>query len=102
MEEMALEALCFDMGVEQPWTILKRSVTGLNGWTGNTLIRDAAESSGDAALREEMYGSMEGKGKGKSRLTEAVVREFGWTLLNQTYEYLSLLSHRISNPKTDP
>lgn len=57
-EEVALEALCFNMVVEQPWPVLRRSVRGIDRlW--------------------------DGEGKGKGRASEAVIDELGWAMLNE-------------------
>lgn len=69
---MALEALCFDMAIEQPWPVLRRSIRGLDA------LANEAESS--AAAEARVNGS---SGKGKSRATEQVVDELAWTFLNE-------------------
>lgn len=79
-EEVALEALCFDMVVEQPWPILWQAVRGLN-----ELWESEPESSATAEARAAANGTANGNGnaKGKSRATEAVVTELGWSMLNE-------------------
>lgn len=87
IEEVALEALCFDMIVEQPWPILWQAVKGLN------TVWDEPESSAAAEARAAANGSStqgddasaNGDPKGKSRATEAVVCELGWAMLNEGY-----------------
>lgn len=85
-EEIALDALCFDMVVQQPWPILWRAVRGLNElWEEGGLGGAGGEGgeAGEASTSTVANGTADRKGKGKSRATEAVVTELGWTLLNE-------------------
>lgn len=75
-EEVALEALCFDMAVDQPWPILRRAVRGIdNLWADPE--PEASTSNGSAQAN--------GGRKGKHRATEAVITELGWAMLNEGY-----------------
>ncbi|WVW79617.1 hypothetical protein I302_101586 [Kwoniella bestiolae CBS 10118] len=74
-EEVVLEALCFDMGVEQPYTKLLRSIKGLDEVIGKVTL--SSSSSG-------ANGMVNGTGKGKEKLTESVITEFSWTLLSES------------------
>jgi hypothetical protein len=67
-EEIVLETLCFDMGVEQPWVVLQRSLRGLDD-----LPLNQAESSKQAEDRAQAI----------EKLSEAVVAELGWAMLNE-------------------
>lgn len=67
-EEIVLETLCFDMGSEQPWTVLQRSLRGLDD-----LAPNSAESSRQAEERAQAI----------EKLSEAVVAELGWAILNE-------------------
>ncbi|KAL1407540.1 hypothetical protein Q8F55_006973 [Vanrija albida] len=67
MEEVVLEALCFDMVVEQPWPVLRRSIRGLDKfWIGQS---ESSTDGAPAGLRSEA--------------TEAAVDEIGWVMLNE-------------------
>ena len=90
MEELALEASCFNMAVEHPWIILRRSVRGLEfdhdsneSQTSFGTANGHAESSQDVEMRNEVNGTTLGKGKGKSLLSEGRICDLGWTILNQ-------------------
>ncbi|TXT09097.1 hypothetical protein VHUM_02571 [Vanrija humicola] len=72
MEEVVLEALCFDMVVEQPWPVLRRSIRGLD-----TFWVEEAPVSADAMDVEQSEPAA------RSEVTEAVVNELGWVLLNE-------------------
>jgi hypothetical protein len=81
-EEVALEALCFDMVVEQPWPILRHGVQGLNQlWTEPESESSAAAEARAAAVNGSTNGN--GNAKGKSRATEEIVTELGWAMLNE-------------------
>lgn len=73
MEEVVLEALCFDMVVEQPWPVLRRSIRGLDAfWADKPASGDAMDvDSGEPAPESEA--------------SEAVVTELGWVLLNEGF-----------------
>ncbi|KAL7421109.1 hypothetical protein Q5752_003993 [Cryptotrichosporon argae] len=76
-EEAALEALCFDMSIEQPWTALRRAVRGMDRWW-----LDPLEAGGSGSVSG---GGTDAAGvKGKARATERNVLEGGWALLNET------------------
>ncbi|WWD21321.1 hypothetical protein CI109_105805 [Kwoniella shandongensis] len=79
-EEVVLEALCFDMGVEQPWVILRRSLKGLD----ELVIERPGEGSGSngASANGNGYDQMNGKGKGK--VSEAIADELGWAILSES------------------
>ena len=72
-EEIVLETLCFDMGIEQPWVVLQRSLRGLDD-----LPLNQAESSKQAEQRAQSI----------EKLSEAVVAELGWAILNEAYVFL--------------
>jgi hypothetical protein len=72
-EEIVLETLCFDMGIEQPWVVLQRSLRGLDD-----LPLNQAESSKQAEQRAQSI----------EQLSEAVVAELGWAILNEAYVFL--------------
>lgn len=74
-EEVALEALCFDMAVDQPWPVLRRAVRGLDSLWAEP--EDASTSNGSAQAN--------GGRKGHHRATEAVITELGWAMLNEGY-----------------
>ena len=61
-EEVVLETLCFDMGIEQPWVVLRRSISGMD----------------DLSIIEGQTGGEEGH-----KITEHIVAELGWALLNE-------------------
>jgi hypothetical protein len=67
-EEIVLETLCFDMGIEQPWVVLQRSLRGIDD-----LPLNQAESSRQAEERAQTI----------EKLSEAVVAELGWAILNE-------------------
>lgn len=67
-EEVVLETLCFDMGIEQPWVILRRSLRGLDD-----MIPNKAESSRQAEERAQAI----------EELSEGVIAELGWAILNE-------------------
>lgn len=69
-----MEALCFDMAIEQPWPVLRRSIRGLDA------LCNEAESSATAEARVNGHSA-----KGKSRATEQVVDELAWTFLNEGF-----------------
>jgi len=69
-EEIVLETLCFDMGIEQPWVVLQRSLRG-----SDDLPLNQAESSKQAEQRAQTI----------EKLSEAVVAELGWAILNEAY-----------------
>ena len=78
-----LEALCFDMGVEQPWVVLRRAVRGFDD-----LVRSremVAESSRTAEEREKVNGRQNGhpNGGSKVKLSERVILDLSWTLMNE-------------------
>lgn len=78
-EEVALEALCFDMIVQQPWPILWRGVKGLDSlW-----LESESESSASAEARATANGHASPNAKGKSRASQAVITEVGWAMLNE-------------------
>ena len=84
-EEIVLETLCFDMGIEQPWVVLQRSLRGLDD-----LPLNQAESSKQAEQRAQSI----------EKLSEAVVAELGWAILNEAYvQFISELivdTHHLS------
>ncbi|TYJ59078.1 hypothetical protein B9479_000067 [Cryptococcus floricola] len=67
-EQIALEALCFDLDIEQPWVILWRSVKGLDELSG---VED--RKSGEKA---------NGHGSGV-KVSEALVTALGWPILSE-------------------
>lgn len=84
-EELVLEALCFDMGVEQPWVILRRSIRGMDDMWAE---EKPGESSKQALERIEAEEGevVDLKGKGKQRIgkvSEATVAELGWAILSE-------------------
>lgn len=83
-EEIVLETLCFDMGIEQPWVVLQRSLRGLDD-----LPLNQAESSKQAEQRAQSI----------EKLSEAVVAELGWAILNEAYvPRIATLMIRYSSP----
>lgn len=81
-EEVALETLCFDMVVQQPWPVLWSAVRGLNAL--REPMAKPTEAEGSAAVENGEIGTS-GTSKGKSRATEEVVTELGWSLLNEGF-----------------
>ncbi|WWC72861.1 uncharacterized protein I206_106825 [Kwoniella pini CBS 10737] len=78
-EEILLETLCFDMGIEQPWNILYNSVIGLD------------EIISRVAMDKEKIGHMNGNenenGNGltnQEMLNQSTIKELGWTLLSES------------------
>lgn len=70
-EEVVLEALCFDMAVEQPWVIFTRRIQGLDDlW----LDEVSAESR----------PSENGSSKKARHLVQSNLNEVGWALINET------------------
>jgi hypothetical protein len=65
-EEIVLETLCFDMGIEQPWVVLRRSIRGRDALLLNRISPNGSVDSGN-----------------ERRVTEDVVAEMGWTILNE-------------------
>ena len=51
-EEIVLETLCFDMGVEQPWVVFRRCVAGVQ-WVGE--LREDVVAELGWALANETY-----------------------------------------------
>ncbi|OCF40406.1 hypothetical protein I317_05773 [Kwoniella heveanensis CBS 569] len=105
LEEIVLEATCFDMAIEQPWVILRRATKGLDQLIGSSssagsdshLSSDVEASSsrnGHAVGHlpaSHVNGSGNGvgngrrdTGKGKGKMTESVVVELGWTILSES------------------
>jgi hypothetical protein len=89
-EEIVLETLCFDMGIEQPWVILRRSIRGMDDmWLDNN--GESSKWPATAVRDSEMIDGEEGevvdpKGKGKPRpgkVTEGIVAELGWAILSE-------------------
>lgn len=70
---MVLETLCFDMGIEQPWVVLRRSIRGIDDLQIATDQRDPGTDGGTegAEKRQDL------------RVTEAIVAELGWSILNE-------------------
>lgn len=82
-EEIVLETLCFDMGVEQPWVILRRGVRGMDGmW-----LEKAGESSKQAEERavsaEKVMSDRKGKARQVGKVDEGIVAELGWAILSE-------------------
>lgn len=73
-EEVALEALCFDMAVDQPWPVLRRAVRGID----DMWAEPESSPSEDAAPKANGH-------RGTHRATEAVIIEIGWAMLNEGY-----------------
>lgn len=105
-EEIVLDALCFDMSVEQPWVVLRRALSGFDD-----LIRsgkNAAESSRNAEEREKLNGQLNGhlNGRSKGKLSERVILDLSWTLMNEAYvHHSSIVSTNSVQPRytiTDP
>lgn len=72
------------MGIEQPWVVLQRSLRGLDDISLNQ-----AESSKQAEQRAQSI----------EKLSEAVVAELGWAILNEAYvSTLPELNVRYSSP----
>lgn len=65
-----LETLCFDMGIEQPWVVLRRSIRGLDALP----IDDITAGSRDQGEARAQRGPT---------INEAVVSELGWAFLNE-------------------
>ncbi|WWC90971.1 uncharacterized protein L201_005909 [Kwoniella dendrophila CBS 6074] len=91
-EEVVLETLCFDMGVEQPFTFLLKAVKGLDndllGKSNIPVINGNRNSNGYSV------NGVNGKGKEKEneKLSESIITELGWTLLfESTLSPLSVL-----------
>ncbi|KAK8844024.1 hypothetical protein IAR55_006817 [Kwoniella newhampshirensis] len=83
-EEVVLEALCFDMGVEQPWVILRRSLRGFDEMTmgGAGESSSSCGSSGHGGVANS-NGHSQLNGKGKGKVTEEIVNELGWAILSE-------------------
>lgn len=96
-EEIILETLCFDMGIEQPWPVLRRCTRGLDQLRPDLYAQSKGEdvgmeveggSNGESSRQAELRAvisngeSADPHGKGKSRGSEAIVAELGWSLLN--------------------
>jgi len=84
-EEIVLDALCFDLCVEQPWVILRRSIRGLDELV---MSRDEeAESSNAAEERARIYGNFNGHStsKGKGKLSDRVILDLAWTFMNEAW-----------------
>lgn len=85
-EEIVLEALCFDVTVEQPYVLLRRSIRGVD-----EILREEeglAESSLAAASRAKGAEANGGPNsnanrKGKTKLSERSILDASWTLMNQ-------------------
>ncbi len=80
-----LDALCFDLCVEQPWVILRRSIRGLDELV---MSRDEeAESSNAAEERARIYGNFNGHStsKGKGKLSDRVILDLAWTFMNEAW-----------------
>ncbi|WVF65324.1 hypothetical protein IAT40_000050 [Kwoniella sp. CBS 6097] len=104
LEEIVLEATCFDMAIEQPWVILRQATKGLdqlgslsstsNSSSGQQLGLASAEASSSSSSRNghsnghshaaTPAGDVNGNGKGKGKMTESVVVELGWTILSES------------------
>ncbi|KLT45213.1 hypothetical protein CC85DRAFT_255491 [Cutaneotrichosporon oleaginosum] len=65
-EEVVVEALCFDFAVDQPWPILRAAIRGIDGLWAN-------------------QGGEESNGMASHRLTEEIIIELGWAMLNEGY-----------------
>lgn len=90
-EEIVLETLCFDMGVNQPWIILQRGVRGLDtflaGLDDKTNGEFEAESSEQAAARHSKIDRTNGHDKLDEEVTlsEQLIIDLGWSILNNAY-----------------
>lgn len=69
-EEIVLETLCFDLGVEQPWALLQKSIRGLDSLRSGEL----GDPAGDEAQWQAPQDLLPGEG---------MILEIGWTLLNE-------------------
>ncbi|WVQ74442.1 hypothetical protein IAR50_004043 [Cryptococcus sp. DSM 104548] len=69
-EQIALEALCFDLDIEQPWVVLWRSVKGLN----EVFAMEDKTKEGDTKTN--------GHGSGV-KVTEELVAALGWPILSE-------------------
>ena len=79
-EEIILDALCFDVTTEQPYIVLRRSIHGLDLLLQQD--RDQLVESSrtvDERIRSNGYSD----GKGKSKLSERVVLDVSWCLMNE-------------------
>ena len=71
------------MAVEQPMVVLRRSIRGLDDMLGVIY----AESSHTAEERAKANGKSNGhasrNGKGKAELSERLIVQLGWTVINE-------------------
>ncbi|WVR08849.1 hypothetical protein IAU60_005907 [Kwoniella sp. DSM 27419] len=87
LEEIVLEATCFDMGIEQPWVVLARAVKGLDARLAqvNAASASASGSSKEGRIQGQNGHTPEnGKGKGRETISENLVVELGWTVLSES------------------
>ncbi|WVQ92989.1 hypothetical protein IAU59_000052 [Kwoniella sp. CBS 9459] len=92
LEEIVLEATCFDMAIEQPWVILRRATKGLDQSSlslslpssGHHEVNEPSSSRSGHAANGNGNGYANGRDKGKGKMTENMVVELGWTLLSES------------------
>ncbi|KIR52121.1 hypothetical protein I315_05413 [Cryptococcus gattii Ru294] len=76
-EQLALEALCFDLFVEQPWVIIRRAIGGLDAQI--TKLEEAEEK--ERANTEGVNGA-QGKRRGP-KITEELIMSLAWPISSE-------------------
>nr|ODO03757.1 hypothetical protein L204_00096 [Cryptococcus depauperatus CBS 7855] len=76
-EQIALEALCFDMFIDQPWVILRRSIKGLNEILEKLLVTQDMSNSSNGRHSD-------GDKKWGVKVDEAMMNSVAWALLSES------------------
>ncbi|KAL0247856.1 hypothetical protein I308_103934 [Cryptococcus tetragattii IND107] len=76
-EQLALEALCFDLFVEQPWVIIRRAIDGLDAQI--TKLEEAEEK--ERANTDGVNGA-QGKRRGP-KITEELIMSLAWPISSE-------------------
>ncbi|KIR40287.1 hypothetical protein I307_01840 [Cryptococcus deuterogattii 99/473] len=76
-EQLALEALCFDLFVEQPWVIIRRAINGLDAQIAK--LEEVEEK--ERANTEGVNGA-QGKRRGP-KITEELIMSLAWPISSE-------------------
>lgn len=76
-----MEALCFDLFVEQPWVIIRRAIGGLDAQI--TKLEEAEEK--ERANTEGVNGA-QGKRQGP-KITEELIVSLAWPISSEAFVY---------------
>lgn len=76
-----MEALCFDLFVEQPWVIIRRAIGGLDAQI--TKLEEAEEKE-----RENTEGVNGAQGKRRGpKITEELIMSLAWPISSEAFVY---------------